>query len=191
MKKIIKIVALLLVIFLFVGCGKVEDFDSNDQYLWKPVPEEVSQVAENNSCEEATEQVIINQEQMILLRLKSIELSIDSESKDLSVISDLSLEYIKVKLVGTTDDRARESLKPYKITKYGKISKIDYDDCIVNVKNVGVKLTLTFSNSKYSLSNEHFVLGYREGDQTLSAERIIDVESVCKIKVKGILERVE
>ncbi len=192
MKKILNIIALLLVIICLVGCGRIENTNNENLSLCTLLP--VAEIEEEtNSVEETNNKadVPIYQEQSILFGLKSVDLFIESNNKDLSVLSSLSIEYIRFGLTGGTDKRARESLKPYKITNFGKFTSIEYANCVVNVKNIGMNLTLTFNDVNFSISNKQANFGYLKETKLLIAEILLDQESGLRIKVVGYLETIE
>lgn len=192
MKKIIRIVALLLVVFCMAGCRNNENLDNNVPDMGALIQlSKTTEESDGKQEENENEITNVDQEYAVLLRLNSLEMYIDAGSEDLALISNLSIEYIRIKLTDGTDTRARESLKPYKITNFGKLLSVDYKECLINANNIGVVATIEFNNNKYSLSNERLNLEFSAEDCVLRSEILLDKESGLKIKIVCALESIK
>ena len=151
----------------------------------------------NSTSSEPNNSLPIGQSQSVakIYKLKSVSIFIMSDELDYWQIENLYINYIRFQFVAEsevgTDCIARESLKPMKITDFGKIIDIDYNNTNVDVNNTNIKLSFTFTGGQkdYSFENKIVKMLFHEGeDLSFSGTIILDEDTKLRLEIKGDIE---
>ena len=205
MKKNILTIVLLVAMLLMVGCGN-HSIAKNIQTI-KPTLSTIEEPCNtnNNKIEEREISIgAINTAKSDLsgtiFSLNSISVFITSNKENLNEIDSLSMNYISLKLVTEatvgTDVIKRESLRPRKITHFGKILTINYDKTNpVTINDVKLNVNVTFSGAFDDAFNKEdlidLVVRNNDGEVYLIGELILDEISELKLVFEAEIEKLD
>ena len=206
MKKNILTIVLLVAMLLMVGCGNrsiaknIQTINPTLSTIEEPCNTNNNKIEEREISIGAINTAKSDLSDGTIYNLNSISVFITSNKENLNEIDSLSMNYISLKLVTEatvgTDVIKRESLRPRKITRFGKILTINYDKTNpVTINDVKLNVNVTFSGIFDDAFNKEdlidLVVRNNDGEVYLIGELILDEISELKLVFEAEIEKLD
>ena len=206
MKKNILTIVLLVAMLLMVGCGnrsiakKIQTINPTLSTIEEPCNTNNNKIEEREISIGAINTAKSDLSDGTIYNLNSISVFITSNKENLNEIDSLSMNYISLRLVTEatvgTDVIKRESLRPRKITHFGKILTINYDKINpVTINDVKLNVNVTFSGVFDDAFNKEdlidLVIRNNDGEVYLIGELILDEIGELKLVFEAEIEKLD